>query len=312
MYRIKNILQKLTALVLLPVLCSQPALQVSAASNGYSYLLMPTQITKINNTYYIVDSNHNQIIYSDDLSRELRDWNVMTRTLKEPQALCSDGDIYMVTDTENDRILTFAKGYDSFRLLQTFENVGVRPHYVSYDPVDKLFYAWSSMTGEMYIYQRIGDSLSLQLLEIKAIPELAHCYVRSFTIAGDVILFPAVELSSIMMVDKSTFEVLQTYPVSPDIAGMVQISIVDGYFFLTVSTNLQYDLSASTVLRARTLEDFTTGSFENLYHLFGNNGTPYFISYFDGSYYMIHENASPNIYRFHATDGRIYDIRGLF
>ena len=48
MYRIKNILQKLTALVLLPVLCSQPALQVSAASNGYSYLLMPTQITKIN------------------------------------------------------------------------------------------------------------------------------------------------------------------------------------------------------------------------------------------------------------------------
>ena len=54
MYRIKNILQKLTALVLLPVLCSQPALQVSAASNGYSYLLMPTQITKINNTYYIV------------------------------------------------------------------------------------------------------------------------------------------------------------------------------------------------------------------------------------------------------------------
>ena len=87
MYRIKNILQKLTALVLLPVLCSQPALQVSAASNGYSYLLMPTQITKINNTYYIVDSNHNQIIYSDDLSRELRDWNVMTRKLKGASCL---------------------------------------------------------------------------------------------------------------------------------------------------------------------------------------------------------------------------------
>ena len=82
MYRIKNILQKLTALVLLPVLCNQPALQVSAASNGYSYLLMPTQITKINNTYYIVDSNHNQIIYSDDLSRELRDWNVSINKLQ--------------------------------------------------------------------------------------------------------------------------------------------------------------------------------------------------------------------------------------
>ena len=54
MYRIKNILQKLTALVLLPVLCSQPALQVSAASNGYSYLLMPTQITKINNNIAFV------------------------------------------------------------------------------------------------------------------------------------------------------------------------------------------------------------------------------------------------------------------
>ena len=135
---------------------------------------MPTQITKINNTYYIVDCKHNQIIYSDSLSRELRCWNVMTRNVKEPHALCSDGDIYMVADTENNRVLTFTKGYDSFKLQQTFENVGRRPHYTYYDAVDKLFYAWSSMTGEMYIYQRIGTSTSLELLEIKSVPELKN------------------------------------------------------------------------------------------------------------------------------------------
>ncbi len=312
MFHANQLFRKILALVLFLVLCCHPVLQANAAQNGYSYLLMPTQITKINNTYYIVDCKHNQIIYSDSLSRELRCWNVMTRNVKEPHALCSDGDIYMVADTENNRVLTFTKGYDSFKLQQTFENVGERPHYTYYDPVDKLFYAWSSMTGEMYIYQRIGTSTSLELLEIKSVPELNNCYVRSFTVAGDVILFPAVELSSIVMVDKSTFEILQIYPVSSDIAGMVQISIVDGYFFLTVSTDLQYDLSASTVLRARTLEDFTTGNYENLYYLFGGNGTPYYVSFFEGSYYMIHENAAPNIYRFHASDGRIYDIKGLF
>lgn len=283
-----------------------------AAENSYSYLLMPTQITKINNTYFIVDCNHNQIIFSDNLGTELKHWNVMTRNTQKPHALTSDGEIYMIADTDNNQILTFEKSYNHFHPLQTFENVGTRPHFVDYDYETEQFYAWSSMTGEMYIYQRIAGTKSLDLVEIKSIPELDGCYVRSFTISENIILFPAVERSSIIMADKYTFEILNEYPVPEYLAGMVQISIVDDYFFITVSTDKQYNSQTATVIRTQTLEDLSIGNYTSLYSLFGNSGTPYYVSHFDGSYYMIHENAAPNVYRFHANDDVIYDIKAMF
>lgn len=308
MKHIKYIILSLTIFLVSLESC----LTICAAENGYSHLLMPTQIKKIGNTYFIVDCNHDQVIYSDQLSTSLANWKVLTRDTKKPHAIASDGEIYMITDTDNNRILTFEKGFSSFKSLQTFDDIGTRPHFVDYDSTSGLFYVWSSMTGEMFLFKKIPGTKTVALQEIKAIPELGSCYVRSFTIAGDVILFPAVERSSILLVDKNTFEVLNEYPVPEHMAGMVQITILDGYFMVTVSTDIQYNLQASTVVRARSLEDFAAQNYETLYSLFGNNGTPYYISYFDGSYYMIHENAAPNVYRFHAQDGIIYDIKGMF
>lgn len=308
MKHLKCIILTLTILLISMESC----LPANAAENGYSHLLMPTQIKKIGNTYFIVDCNHDQVIYSDQLSTNLADWKVLTRNTKKPHAIAGDGEIYMVTDTDNNRILTFEKGFSTFKSIQTFEHIGTRPHFVDYDRTNELFYVWSSMTGEMFLFKKIPGTKTVALQEIKAIPELSNCYVRSFTISGDIILFPAVERSSILMVDKNTFEVLNEYPVPEYMAGMVQITIVDGYFMVTVSTDIQYNLQASTVVRARCLEDFGTQNYETLYNLFGSNGTPYYISYFDGCYYMIHENAAPNIYRFHAQDGGIYNIKGMF
>lgn len=307
--KIKRILTLIIAAALAALRLCTP---VYAAENGYDYLLMPTQILKIAGTYYIVDCNHNQIIYSNSLNTELRHWNVMTRNTKSPHALTSDGEIYMAADTDNNRILTFSKSYDSFSPLEVFENVGIRPHYVDYDYDAGQFYAWSSMTGEMYIYERIPGTKSLALAEIRAIPELNGCYVRSFTLLGDVILFPAVERSSIVAVDKRTFAIVGEYPVPEAMAGMVQVSVVDGYFFVTVSTDRWYNSGTATVIRAKSLEDIAVGNYTSLYSVFGNNGTPYYISRFDGSYYMIHENAAPNVYRFHAQDGNIFDVKGMF
>jgi hypothetical protein len=218
----------------------------------------------------------------------------------------------MVTDTESNRLLTFTKGYSSFKQQQVFENIGVRPHYVSYNTDDGYFYVLSSMTGEMYIYKRILGTTNLALQEIKTIPNAANCYIRSFTIAGNVILFPVIERSSIIMVDINTFEVIEEYSVPVSLAGMVQVSIIGNYFYLTVSTDRYYNQNCSTIVRAKSLSDFSTGNYENLYSLFGNNGTPYYISAFDGSYYMIHENVSPNVYRFNVVNDVITNVKGMF
>jgi hypothetical protein len=168
------------------------------------------------------------------------------------------------------------------------------------------------MTGQMYIYKRVNDTKNVVLTEIKDIPYAKDCYIRSFTIAGNVILFPVIERSSIMMVDIDSFKVLGEYSVPYNLSGMAQISIIGNYFYLTVSTDINYSENSSTIVRAKNLTDFATGNYENLYGLFGNKGTPYFISAFDGAFYMIRENAAPNVYRFNVTNDVISNVRGMF
>jgi hypothetical protein len=262
--------------------------------------------------YFIVDTNHNQVIYTDNPNTELRYWKVMTRNVTGPHAIAGNEDIYMVTDTESNRLITYEKTYDGFKQLQIFENIGIRPHYVSYDNGNGCFYALSSMTGEMYVYRQIAGSKELALQEIKSIPGTDNCYIRSFTIAGNLILFPVIERSSILMVDKENFEVIGEYPVPYNLAGMVQISIIGNYFYLTVSTDRMYNANGATIVRARNLSDFASGNYENLYSLFGNKGTPYFISSFDGLFYMIRENASPNVYKFKVENDVISEVKGVF
>lgn len=284
----------------------------AASSNCYSYLLMPTQIVKIENTYFIVDCNHNQVLYSNKLDENLLNWKVLTRNLTSPHAIAGDGEVYIITDTDAHRLLTFEKAGGGFQPLQIFEDIGIRPHYVIYNQTDKLFYAWSSLTGEMYLYKRLPDSRNLALQEIKRIPEFDNCYIRSFTVLGDYILFPVVEQSCIAVADINTFEVLAKYPVPESMAGIVQISKIDDYFYLTVSTDRYYNPDYATIVRAPSLEDFGNNAYEDLYSLFGNNGTPYYISAFDGAYYMIHENASPSIYYFQVQDNTIKNIDRLY
>lgn len=105
MKRLKCIILSLTVILINLASC----LPTHAAENGYSHLLMPTQIKKIGNTYFIVDCNHDQVIYSDQLSTDLANWKVLTRDTKNPHAIAGDGEICMVVDTDNNRVLTFAK-----------------------------------------------------------------------------------------------------------------------------------------------------------------------------------------------------------
>jgi hypothetical protein len=115
-----------------------------------------------------------------------------------------------------------------------------------------------------------------------------------------------------MIVDINSFEVLYEYTVPYNLSGMAQISIIGSYFYLTVSTDRMYNENTSTIVRAKSLEDLSNGNYEDIYDLFGGRGTPYFISCFDGSYYMIRENVYPNVYRFNVTNDVISNIKGFF
>lgn len=83
------------------------AMQEEVRLNSYSNLSVPTYLTKIADTYFIVDCYHDQVIYHDNLTEPLCQWSVMTDEIDKGHTLASDGIVYLIDDTENNRILVF-------------------------------------------------------------------------------------------------------------------------------------------------------------------------------------------------------------
>ncbi len=280
--------------------------------NPYKNLKVVTQITKIKDTYFIVDCYHNQVIYSNSLEKPLNEWRILTKDVSQPHTIASDGTVYLVDDTENNRVLVFQKKENYFQHIQTFPTIGNRPHAVIYDAETATFYVWSSTTGQMYLMRRNPSSNQVYLSEIRQIPELYGIYVRSFTIVGEQIIFPSGDNCAVLVVDKNTFEVQNRYPVSPNYSGMVQILPIQGAYYVTISTSLGGNQSYATLLRAPSLEALSQGQCEDIYHLFHTDGTPYYISQIGNTYYLTNHRSQKGIWSFHVSNGTISTIQTVY
>lgn len=298
-----------------PVLCYaeiEEAPSISGVSNPYDFLSVPTQITKIDDTYFIVDCYHNQIIYSDSLDLPLSQWKIMTDEIVMGHTLASDGAVYLADDTENNRILVFEKKDGLFAHTQTFSEIGIRPHYIVYREEDGTFYAWSSMTGEMFLFRRETDTNNVYLSEIRQIEELNGYYVRSFTILDDSVYFVSGN-SEIIQADLDSFQIEETYPVPDAIAGMIQLSWIDGYYYITVSTDKSGSQDAATLIRTKDLRHLSDASYEDVYAAFIGGGTPYYISYFDGRYFLTeHRVPGHSIWSFCSENGQLTDVTAIY
>lgn len=301
--------------------------------NHYADLSVPTCVTKVDDLYFIVDCYHDQVIYNDNMEDPVAEWSVMptVTSLRQPHTIASDGVVYLVDDTENNRVVVYEKT-SSFTLTQYFDDIGVRPHFTVYDESTKTFYVWSSFSGEMYLFKRRESDNRVLLTDIKKVPELAGVYVRSFTIDGDRILFvsglavadevygegydlpPLQERATgvILACDKKTFEVEARYPVPDEIAGMVQVMNTSGYF-ITVSTDRVGNADAATILFCERLEDLASGDYVEVYdtHFIGG-GTPYYMGVIDGAYYLTeHRVPGVSIWRF-LYDEHITDVKHVY
>ncbi len=287
----------------------------SIPDNPNSSLSVPTYITRIGDTYFIVDCYNNQVIYNEDLTAPLYEWRIMTNDLSMPHTIAGDGSVYVIDDTENNRILIMEKdvnenGQPVFVPTQEFTGIGNRPHYVVYDEATKTFYAWSSQSGEMYLFRHPADDTTLYLTQIRSVPALSNVYVRSFTIVGDTVYFVAgIGNSSVIEADLSTFQVKKEYPVPDEIAGMVQLTPIEDYFYITVSTDASGNQNYATIIRTRSLKDLAKGNYEDIYHNFIGGGTPYYITEIDGTFYLTeHRLPGHSIWSFHVTDNTVTDV----
>ncbi len=288
------------------------ALQTETPMDPYSDLSVPTYITKVDDTYFIVDCYHNQVIYHKNLSDPLNEWHVMTDEINMGHTLASDGIVYLVDDTENNRILIFEKKDGRFLHTQTFSEIGNRPHYIIYDENTDTFYAWSSMSGEMYLFRHNADDTRMYLTEIRKIESLSDVYVRSFTILDGDIYFVSGN-SSIIRANLSTFEILDTYPVPDTIAGMIQLTKIQDYFYLTISTDIAGNQDNATIIRTKKLSNLKKGKYEDIYENFIGGGTPYYITHFDDAFFLTeHRLPGHSIWQFQVIDNRLSEVQTIY
>lgn len=298
-----------------PVICGQ--------TNTYDTLNVATYITKVDETYFIADCYHNQIIYNKNLTDPLNQWNVLTDEVHYAHTIASDGVMFLVDDTENNRLLVFQKIQDSYVHTQTLENIGMRPHFVQYDAKNQMFLAWSSITGEMYFIKRAdapnqNGYYSLYIEKILKIDALYGVYVRSFTVIEDEFYFVSGHnnqkiLKAVIDDSGDGFEILAEYPVADQIAGMVQLIKIGKFYYITVSTDNQENQDFATILRTDNLEKLVDATYEELYDQFGvSRGTPYYITEIDGRYYMAHHRTNENIIAFDINEDQIEHVEVLY
>ena len=286
--------------------------KVNGKANSYNELSVPTWLTKVGNTYFLVDCYHNQVIYNDNLTDQLSKWKVMTDDIDRGHTLASDGTVYLIDDTERNRVLVFEKKDGGYAHTQIFENIGTRPHYIIYHAPTDTFYAWSSMTGEMYLFRHNPDDTRMYLTEIRRIDALDNVYVRSFTIIGNDIYFVSGN-STIIRADLKSFKIRETYPVPDDIAGMIQLTRIQDYYYITVSTDIAGNQSHATILRTRNLSSLAKGEYEDIYKYFIGGGTPYYITESDNTYYLTeHRLPGHSLWRFQVEKNEIVNVETVY
>jgi len=261
--------------------------------NEYSTTAVSAQLTEIDGHYFIADTYHDRIIYVNpgELGGNLMSCKIMADDLNKPHSVCSDGKVFLVTDTDNNRVATYLwYGTGEFVELQSFENVGVRPHYCVYDKASSKFYVWSSYTGEMYIYGRSPRELKLSLLDVKKVNGLAGLYTRAFTIDGNDIILASQGAGGIIVVDKNTFKTKASYVVPDEIGGVVQVAHVGSHYYLTTSADRYGNQNNAMTVRSATLDGFMSPlTYEDVTSAFGGiKGVlvPYYITESNGRYYV--------------------------
>lgn len=285
--------------------------------NPFPTLSVPTYVTKIKDNYFIVDCYNNQIIYHENLTDPLYEWQIMTNDVSMPHTIAGDGLVYLIDDTESNRILVMTEdvnenGQPIFMPSQEFTEIGSRPHYIIYDERTDTFYAWSSESGEMFLFRHPRDDSHVYLTEVRSIPSLSGVYVRSFTIVEDTIYFVSGN-SSIIEASLADFKIKKEYPVPDELAGMIQITPIDDYFYITVSTDVTGNQDFATIIRVKNLKKLQKGDYEDIYSNFIGGGTPYYITRIDDTWYLTeHRLPGHSIWSFKIIDNTITDVTAIY
>lgn len=107
--------------------------------NPYDRLKVPAQIVRIGDWYFITDCYHNQVLYTAGMGTAVKDWKVMATDVEQPHGIAGDGQVYLVLDTENDRVLVLSGRKGGFRTRRDWTVWGGDPIILCMTSLRNLF-----------------------------------------------------------------------------------------------------------------------------------------------------------------------------
>lgn len=275
-------------------------------SNQSSYegrLYTPTYITQIDKMYFIVDCWQHRVIYSDDIEQPIRNWKVLDGNLGGPHSVATDGELLVVDNTGFNKVNVYAKDKNKgYKLIQEIDNIGSRPHRVIYSPESDRFYVLDSVSTDMHVFENNSGKLELEF--IKPLEFLEGRYTRSFRIIDNRMYFVsgASKIAVINYLDDS-FEVLEEYEVTEELAGMNDIYKAEDYYYITATPQ--------KFIRTKNLEGLKDGMYEDLFAKYEFKGTPYYFQEIGDYIYLPEITEHSSISRFKVKNNEIYDFERL-
>lgn len=284
---------------------------IERKENWKNNLYVPTQINKVNNTYFIVDCFHNRVIYNNNLTDDISKWKTMTDKSNRGHTIASDGQVYLHDDTDNSSIKVFVKENDDFKQTQSINNITGRPHYIVYDEQTKYFYALCSQEGKIVILK--NNLGTVEIIKSIDINEIKNTYVRSFNIIdGYIYLVSGGGYINKIKCDDMSFKVVERYEVSKDLYGMDGIIKIGDYYYISIMQNDKGDIIPKFI-RTKSLNGLINDEYEDIYNKFGLKDKPYFITHFDNHYYITEVGEINNsIKQFDVEDNEIKNIKNIY
>lgn len=282
-----------------------------------SVLYVPTMITKIDDTYFIIDCWQHRVLYNTHMDNDLNNWSVMTdESYIGGHTIASDGNFYLLDNTDAGQVLVYQKNNEGdFEKVKTFFAGGeaARPHYVVYDEANEVFYVIGSMNGTIYAFE--NQNGTIMLTGTYELPELVGGYVRSISvIEGSLYTVSGKNVICRYDIVDSKFILNSVYSVPDELSGMNQIVKIQDYFYITINTDNNGDVSKTNIVRVKDLSQLIEGEYESLYKNMGFVGQPYFITYFDDHYFITQISATSGngIKRFEVDNNEVINITDVF
>ncbi|MBO2944785.1 ATP-binding cassette domain-containing protein [Paenibacillus sp. F411] len=269
-------------------------------------LYTPTHITKHSSHYFIVDCWHHRVIYNNNLTEPISNWRAFRGDFNNPHSLATDGEVFLVEDTENNAIKVFRKRGTTFIESQTIQGVGIQPNKIVYDSVYERFYGIAASSQQVFVLKNTDKQVKIE--KIVKLKSLEKSYVRSISlINGELFLVSGPGKIIVVKSSDLSFDNVAEYKVPFELQGMNDIIKAGSYYYISVYQNGSADI-APRLIRARDLSKLETEN-EDIYDQLKLKGVPYSLSHIDDRVFLTEIDAYTSIKSFAVKEDIICDIQ---